>query len=112
MTTEQTQHARDSAELRRLFSERDQLREKVAELEAGNESLRLVRDEYKRQADEYRAKWAAVVVAQAPVPTVEPAPSDVSVPRELAKRLTSTDNHVRQTARRELRNMLLNGGRS
>lgn len=31
MTTEQTQHARDSAELRRLCSERDQLREKVAE---------------------------------------------------------------------------------
>ena len=31
MTTEQTQHARDSAELRRLCSERDALREKVAE---------------------------------------------------------------------------------
>jgi hypothetical protein len=34
----------------------------------------------------------------------------VRVPRELASRLTSTDNHVRQTARRELRNMLLAGG--
>ena len=33
------------------------LRAKVGALEAGNESLRLVRDEYKRLADEYRAKW-------------------------------------------------------
>ena len=33
----------------------------------------------------------------------------VTVPRELANRLVSTDNHVRQTARRELRNVLLGG---
>jgi len=33
----------------------------------------------------------------------------VMVPRELANRITSTDNHVRQTARRELRNMLMAG---
>jgi len=33
----------------------------------------------------------------------------VKVPRELANRLVSTDNHVRQTARRELRNALLGG---
>ena len=42
MTTEQTQHARDSAELRRLCSERDQLREKVAE--QAREIERLHRD--------------------------------------------------------------------
>jgi hypothetical protein len=42
---------------------------------------------------------------------IAPASAVVQVPRELASRLTSTDNHVRQTARRELRNMLLNGGR-
>lgn len=109
----QSQHARDSAELRRLCSERDQLREKVAELEAGNESLRLVRDEYKRHADEYRAKWAAVVVAQAPVPTVEPAPSDVSVPRELLEQIAVELEHDndRYFLGRELR-ALLNGGRS
>lgn len=36
-----------------------------------------------------------------------PASADaVSVPREMAARLCSTDNHVRQTARRELRSML------
>ena len=34
-----------------------ELRAKVGAIEAGNESLRLVRDEYKRLADEYRAKW-------------------------------------------------------
>ena len=31
----------------------------------------------------------------------------IAVPRELASRLVATDNHVRQTARRELRNFLL-----
>ena len=41
MTTEQTQHARDSAELRRLCSERDQLREKVAEQAREIERLRM-----------------------------------------------------------------------
>jgi hypothetical protein len=48
-----------------------------------------------------------------PADALKPAlASDVvQVPRELASRLTSTDNHVRQTARRELRNMLLSGGR-
>lgn len=40
---------------------------------------------------------------------VAPKPDAVQVPRELADRLTSSDNHVRQTARRELRNMLLAG---
>ena len=35
--------------------------------------------------------------------------SAVIVPRELANKLVSTDNHVRQTARRELRNSLLGG---
>ena len=40
---------------------------------------------------------------------VAPKPGMVQVPRELADRLTSSDNHVRQTARRELRNMLLAG---
>lgn len=51
---------------------------------------------------------AVEVTAAAPQPA--PAQDVVQVPRELASRLTSTDNHVRQTARRELRNMLLNGG--
>jgi len=37
------------------------------------------------------------------------SPNTVQLPRELADRLTSSDNHVRQTARRELRNMLLAG---
>jgi hypothetical protein len=44
----------------------EELHAKIAALEAGNESLRLVRDEYKRQADEYRAKWAALTTPPSP----------------------------------------------
>lgn len=43
------------------------------------------------------------------VPPAQPQSDAVIVPRELARRLVSTDNHVRQTARRELRNALLGG---
>jgi len=53
------------------------------------------------------------LLAAAPTPAPDHSADDlkmVRVPRELANRLTSTDNHVRQTARRELRNMLLAGG--
>ena len=39
----------------------------------------------------------------------KPQSDAVTVPMELANRLVSTDNHVRQTARRELRNSLLGG---
>lgn len=39
----------------------------------------------------------------------QPQSDAVIVPRELANRLVSTDNHVRQTARRELRNTILGG---
>ena len=55
-----------------------------------------------------RKRWSAMLAA---APSPAPASDVVQVPRDLASRLTSTDNHVRQTARRELRNMLLNGGR-
>ena len=37
---------------------------RVAELEAGQESLILVRDDYKRQAGEYRKKWAELEARQ------------------------------------------------
>ena len=52
MTTEQTQHARDSAELRRLCSERDQLREKVAEQAREIERLKAEIEAKKWQADQ------------------------------------------------------------
>lgn len=39
--------------------------------------------------------------------TAPPTTDGVSVPLELAARLCHTDNHIRQTARRELRNTLL-----
>ena len=52
MKTEQTQHARDSAELRRLCSERDQLREKVAEQAREIERQKAEIEAKKWQADQ------------------------------------------------------------
>lgn len=46
-------------------------RAELAALKAGNESLRLVRDDYKRQADEYRAKWSALSVGAVVMPERE-----------------------------------------
>lgn len=51
-----------------LIEERDQLLARIAELESGNESLRLVRDEYKRLTGEYRAKWLNAAVKTQPLP--------------------------------------------
>lgn len=66
---------RRAAELEAVIEQRNgecvSLHARVAELEAGQESLILVRDDYKRQAGEYRKKWAELEARQGKA--VEPA---------------------------------------
>lgn len=99
-----------------IMAERDQLRAELAALKAG-QGVAVAPYGYLREVDGnvqlsigalrpadrsggIATPWAAIFAAP-------PASADaVSVPREMAARLCSTDNHVRQTARRELRNML------
>lgn len=76
LTVAKDQHARDSAELRRLCAERDKLRERVAELEESNRSwvLRIQQrgiemDEMSQLIEDQVAELAALK-AQEPVATV------------------------------------------
>ncbi len=122
LTVGKAQMARDSAELRRLCAERDKLKAKAVIPEKARDALARrclwiayvwndhnFRDAYEYAREEAESHGITSFDEANEWLEAKPQSDAVTVPMELANRLVSTDNHVRQTARRELRNSLLGG---